>query len=414
MKTEHRFNDKNRSKETDLLRFNASVPITFLITKILYHMKTFRLFPIFLLVVLNSCEPTIVEPPATFKLTTTASPEVGGKITYSPFLNSFYEGRIVTVTPEPNENWVFQRWEGDTVATTNPLTLKMNSNKSIVGVFVKKNYDLAFDIVGEGTVTEVVVENPSGREFPHGTIVELTPVPKEGWVFESWQELDPKSNSGFGPFIISNDNPKRTLINGPKYLTVTFVPKPNGEPRFFLAENGITCKCDYVISGQKGILNGIEFEAVNNALLRQKVEEKADLTRLCTSMVTDMSGLFNEKEPNQAIGNWDVSNVIDMSKMFAGSGFNQPIEYWDVSNVKTMEGMFSVGNTGFSVSLFNQPIGDWDVSKVSNMDFMFYDNEGFNQDLSKWCVVKIPIFPRSFYNNSAWTLPKPVWGTCPD
>ncbi|HSF52728.1 MAG TPA: BspA family leucine-rich repeat surface protein [Algoriphagus sp.] len=63
--------------------------------------------------------------------------------------------------------------------------------------------------------------------------------------------------------------------------------------------------------------------------------------------------------------------------------------------------------------LFNQPIGAWDVSNVNNMDFMFKDNFDFNQDLSSWCVVKIPTMPKDF-TNSAWTFPKPVWGTCPD
>ncbi|HSF52730.1 MAG TPA: BspA family leucine-rich repeat surface protein, partial [Algoriphagus sp.] len=80
--------------------------------------------------------------------------------------------------------------------------------------------------------------------------------------------------------------------------------------------------------------------------------------------------------------------------------------------VINMEGMFSVGHD-FSASVFNQPIGNWNVSKVSNMEYMFYGNEYFNQDLSKWCVVQIPNTPKETIPLS-WTLPKPVWGTCPD
>jgi hypothetical protein len=38
----------------------------------------------------------------------------------------------------------------------------------------------------------------------------------------------------------------------------------------------------------------------------------------------------------------------------------------------------------------------------------------FNQNLSDWCVINIPSIPFNFANNSPqWTLPKPVWGTCP-
>ncbi len=287
----------------------------------------------------------------------------------------------------------------------------MDSNKSIVGVFVRKNFALNYIIIGEGTVSESIVVNPSGREFPHGTTVELTPIPKEGWVFESWGEEGPQSNR-YGIDLISNDNPKRTQIEGTKTITVTFVTKPQGEPRFFLGENGITCKCENVIAGQKGMINGVEYEAVNNDFLRQRFTEKVDMAKLCTSMVTDMSELIPPFF-NQPIVNWDVSNVTDMSYMFAGSFFNQPIEKWDVSNVINMEGMFSAGHD-FSVSQFNQPIGDWDVSKVIKMEYMFYSNENFNQDLSKWCVVNIPIFPKDFYSAPEWKLPKPKWGTCPD
>ena len=38
----------------------------------------------------------------------------------------------------------------------------------------------------------------------------------------------------------------------------------------------------------------------------------------------------------------------------------------------------------------------------------------YYQDLSKWCVSKISSVPRNFEANATnWTLPRPVWGTCP-
>jgi hypothetical protein len=321
----------------------------------------------------------------------------------------------------------------------------MDSDKSIEAVFVKKDFLLQYTIVGEGKVFDRIIENPSGRQLPHGTMVELTAVPEEGWVFESWLIED--TNGGRN--MISNENPITISIDGRNFLRrAVFVPKPQGEASFFLAENGITCQCENVISGQKGILNGVEFEAVNNELLRQKVDDKADLNKLCTSLVTDMNKLFLEKEFNQGIGNWDVSNVTNMSYMFSSSGFNQPIEAWDVSNVANMSYMFAgtwfnqpIGKWDVSnvtnmkgmfeakelsqsfpdgetiiqvIGGFNQPIGEWDVSKVTNMDYMFSNHPGFNQDLSNWCVVKIPVAPTSFYNIFTWLLPKPVWGTCPD
>lgn len=373
-------------------------------------MKTLNFFLILLLAALISC----IEETEYFNLTMTASPAGAGIVASTPTSGLIEKGQYVTLSAVANENWVFQRWEGDTSSTANPLTFKLVTDKNIEAVFVKKDFLLEYTIEGDGTVTERIVENPSGRLLPHGTIVELTPFPKEGWVFESWVIEDIVGSKT----RISNENPKTISIDERNFLKkAIFVRKPQGEARFLLAENGITCKCENLISGQKGILNGVEFEAVNNELLRQKVEEKADLTKLCTSLVTDMRTLFWGSDLNLRIGNWDVSNVTDMSSMFLDSKFNQPIGSWDVSNVTNMEGMFAIESEILlwdpDFGGFNQSIVEWDVSNVTNMDYMFWQQPKFNQDLSNWCVVNISKAPQEF-SNYTWALPKPVWGTCPD
>ena len=182
------------------------------------------------------------------------------------------------------------------------------------------------------------------------------------------------------------------------------------ENQFFLESNSVTIRCPETSPGDKGIVNDTEFESVDNELLRNKVQSGADLTKVCTSLVTDMSELFNGtyEEPynfnqsisswdvssvtdmnsmfyrskfNQHIGEWDVSNVIDMSSMFHDSHFNQDISSWDVSNVVDMSGMFTL-------TPFDYPIGNWIVSNVTNMRSMFAVS-GFNQDISQWDVSNV-------------------------
>ena len=150
-----------------------------------------------------------------------------------------------------------------------------------------------------------------------------------------------------------------------------------------------------------------------------------DLTKICTSKVTDMSYLFwgCDVDFNQPIGNWDVSNVTNMSNMFGGDGeplvledscdlqqmvsFNQDISLWDVSNVTNMMSMFS------NAKSFNQPIGNWDVSSVQNMSGMFAgdnyfdDNNSswalthsFNQPLNNWDVSNVTTMQGMFYSSS--------------
>ena len=179
------------------------------------------------------------------------------------------------------------------------------------------------------------------------------------------------------------------------------------EEAVFFETNLGTIKCPEAAVGDKGMVNGKEYEAVDRALLIIRRNEGADLTCVCTSLVTDMSEMFRNSQFNQAIENWDVSNVTDISFMFESSQFNQPIGNWDVSKVTNMQGMFVR-------SLFNQPIGDWDVSNVTNMNEMFV-NSPFNQNISSWCVTKISSEPLNFSFGSPLTSGnKPEWGTCPD
>lgn len=234
--------------------------------------------------------------------------------------------------------------------------------------------------------------------------------------------------------------------------------------KIYLDSNGVTIKCEDCNVGDKGIFNGVEYEVVDNQLLRQRRDEGADMTKLCTSLVTDLKEFFllrigNDQfelnEFNQPIGNWDVSNVLDMNAMFTFTQFNQPVGDWDVSSVTDMRGMFwqtpfnhptgdwdvssvtnmmgiffitpfnhpigdwDVGNVTdmesmFFESDFNQPIGDWDVSSVTNMEAMFYDSN-FNQNISKWCVTNITSEPLEFSIYAPMIeANKPKWGTCPD
>ena len=240
----------------------------------------------------------------------------------------------------------------------------------------------------------------------------------------------------------------------------------------YLDENGVTIKaypCAEI--GDVGTVNGIEYTVVDRYILDDIIGYDfdnnfygpitADLTKICTSRITDMSNLIFGcgDDFNQPIGNWDVSNVTDMSFMFyvecGLSQFNQDISHWDVSNVINMEGMLG-GSASFAQDLnqwdvsnvtnmarmfvyssFNQPINNWDVSNVTNMQSMFYDNYqfnqdiiqwdvsnvtdmyamfhqaySFNQDLSNWPVENVTICSAFSDNTPQWTLPQPNFTNC--
>ncbi len=157
------------------------------------------------------------------------------------------------------------------------------------------------------------------------------------------------------------------------------------------------------------------------------------LNNWSVSNVTDMNYMFADATSfNQPLNNWSVSNVTDMNSMFSGTNFNQDLSNWDVSSVTYMDYMFfnatsfnqplnnwSVSNVTnmnymFGGTNFNQDLSNWDVSSVTYMDYMFFNATSFNQDLSMWCVSNFPTMPSGFdINATNWTLPRPVWGTCP-
>lgn len=154
-----------------------------------------------------------------------------------------------------------------------------------------------------------------------------------------------------------------------------------------------------------------------------------------TAKVTNFAGMFaNALSFNQPINHFVTAAATDMANMFAGAiNFNQPLSSWDVSKVIYMDFMFfSCTNfdqdiTGWDTGLvlqmnsmfrqavsFNQNIRFWNTQGVMQMAAMFQDAQAFNRDLAAWCVTLIPTEPVDFDTGAtAWTLPRPAWGTCP-
>ncbi len=141
--------------------------------------------------------------------------------------------------------------------------------------------------------------------------------------------------------------------------------------------------------------------------IESESKECYDLSKLDTSEITDMEGLFEYSMFNGDISNWDVSNVKNMHGMFyAAKEFNQALNDWDVSNVTDMSGMFICAYN------FNQDINNWDVSNVTDMYRMFDEACDFNQHIL-WDLSNVEIsgmfrnawaFERKFNNGNP--LPK--------
>ena len=193
---------------------------------------------------------------------------------------------------------------------------------------------------------------------------------------------------------------------GPWSDGMSFTYETTYETGFILADNGITIRCPDAQPGETGIVEGVEYEAVDRNLLIVRRDEGADLTRLCTTPVTNLNTMFYDATVfNQDIGSWDTGNVTSMRSMFgAAEAFNQDIGSWDTGNVTDMQSMFN------SATVFNQDIGGWDTGNVTDMHAMFYSAEAFNQDIGSWDTGNVTSM-RSMFNGTAFNQDIGSWDT---
>ena len=301
------------------------------------------------------------------------------------------------------------------------FVVSCSSDTEEVAPVIKYTLTTSVNPTTAGTIT------PASGQHIEGTIVELTAIPNVKWEFKEW-----------AGDLTGTDNPKEIIWNNSKTITAIF----EEQSPFYLDENGVTIKArDWVTAGTTGELGGVTYTAVDIAQLELMFSKEEDVSKVVTTLITDMSDLLVNApievrafqpglvEFNPDISSWDVSNVTNMSNMFGTKGyseaqnrdnyyevyFNQDISKWDVSKVTNMSGMFNnaidfnqnigewdvsqvtdmsllfgAGAEGTSGSSnFNQDIGSWDVSKVTNMEKMFAFSKAFNQDIGNWDVSNV-------------------------
>ena len=168
-------------------------------------MKKFFSFLFFLAIISCSKDPIL------YTLTTSANPTEGG--TLLPSSAQFEEGETVVLSATPSEEYAFFSWSGVS-GTNNTTSIVMDSDKSVVALFVKKQYSLKVSIEGEGQVTEKIIKAGISTDYNSGTIVELSANPTSEWVFIEWKGD-----------LSGTKNPAQITINEPKNITAVFEKK---------------------------------------------------------------------------------------------------------------------------------------------------------------------------------------------
>ena len=136
----------------------------------------------------------------------------------------------------------------------------------------------------------------------------------------------------------------------------------------------------YSLKAVKGTTN----PCITREELETKIANNDDVTKVNTSCITDMSGLFYfNRNFNQDISSWDVSHVTNMNHMFSNTEmFNQNLSSWDTSNVENMNNMFS-----YATAFKGHDLSSWNVAKVFEQNWFLY-SAGQKNIEPKWNINK--------------------------
>ncbi|HGY56662.1 MAG TPA: T9SS type A sorting domain-containing protein [Caldithrix abyssi] len=124
----------------------------------------------------------------------------------------FTENTQVQLTARASSRYRFDHWSGDTSGTDNPLTVTMNSDKTISAVFKQiTHFTLTVHVSGRGRVDV----QPDSASFEGGTEVTLTAVPDSGEQFIKWKDD-----------LSGTANPQKITMDTDKTVTAVFTPEP--------------------------------------------------------------------------------------------------------------------------------------------------------------------------------------------
>lgn len=153
--------------------------------------------------------------PQNFTLSITASE--GGDVSTSG--GTYNENASVSVTATPAQGYEFSGWTG-TNLTGDSITILVRSNQTITANFVRSQYTLTIDTVGNGEVDQQIVNSArETTEYQSGKTVRLTATPQTGFLFFDWEY--PLNNISENSF----ENPLEVLMDNSKTVTATFEEK---------------------------------------------------------------------------------------------------------------------------------------------------------------------------------------------
>lgn len=133
----------------------------------------------------------------------------GGMVSVDPPQALLGDGTRVTLTATPQPGWTFLRWQGDVIGNANPMTVTVQRDLAIQGIFG----------TGLSTVTNPagfgsILREPSAGPYAYGSIVQLSAVPLAGKFLSVWGGAAAGLSNNPLSLRITNANPSATAVFG--------------------------------------------------------------------------------------------------------------------------------------------------------------------------------------------------------
>jgi len=117
----------------------------------------------------------------TYELTVNISGQ--GSVEKQPDKARYLPEEVVNLTAIPETGWRFLNWSGSLTGNTNPASITMNNDKTVIANFAINQYVIVVSPNPQngGTVS-------GGGNYSHGDTVTLKATPNEGYEFLNWTE----------------------------------------------------------------------------------------------------------------------------------------------------------------------------------------------------------------------------------
>ena len=143
-------------------------------------------------------------------ITINGSGEVEQRIVSTAKSTEYTFETVVELTAVPSNGWRFVDWGGGVTSTDEVVTVTVDGEVNVTVTFERIDYPLTITIEGEGVVEQEVVQAKT-TDYPFETVVQLTPVPSNGWRFVDW-----------GGDLSGDEIPQQITVDSDKSVTATF------------------------------------------------------------------------------------------------------------------------------------------------------------------------------------------------